>query len=280
MPDIVSIITSNICSSISESLNDKVKTKLEMSEMKTQLKEVFFNYEKEYDLEKIAIHLQLLVPQMVSYCSNPEGVSLSQKTEEIVDLLQVSSNKKSITTDMVYKVLNIVNRATNSTRSHDAKSIENRQEQRHAELTNDHSEIKIGIEDIKKELRNIHTESAPIEPTQNLRAQVVPISNNQYKVTIEAIREAVPGATFAFACKNDINDFYPILTGFYTCGQAVLSVNDGSCLNARLVTPMHIQVRPGFPCEFIIEYKEPLNDYSIWLMTSQSPPRYSKISII
>lgn len=280
MPDIVSIITSNICSSISESLKDKVKTKVEMAEMKTQLNEVFSNYEKEYDLEKISIHLQSLVPQMISYCLNSNGISLSQKVEEIVDLLQVSSDKKSVTADMVDKVLNIVNETVNSIRSHDAKSIENRQEQRHSELINDHKELKTDIKDIKKELKKMHSGSKNIDPAENLIARIVPISNNRYSVTIEAIHAVAPLSTFAFGSSNDFDDFGLVLTGEYSCGTDILQFKNGKCLNAWTFTPKHIQVRPGFPCEFIVEYKAPLTDYSIWIMTSQSPPKYSKISII
>lgn len=280
MIDIVSIITSNICGSIFEFLKDKYQTRKELNEMEAQLKNVFSNYENNIDLEKISVHLQALIPQMVCYCKNPCGVSMSKKIVEYVDLLQVSVDKESSTKAMVGEVLGIVNNAVNSVRTHDAKSIENRQEQRHEELLSDNNEIKEGIKDIKNELKDISFGTNKIHPSENLRAKIVSIADDQYSVTIEAIRDAVPFATFAFACANNIDDFYLVLSGYNTCGQDVLKFQDGSCLSARTVTPLHTQVRPGFPYEFIVEYKTNLNDCCIWLKTSQAPSRYVEIPII
>ena len=280
MIDITSIIASNICGSIFNFLKDKYQTRKELNAMEEQLRKLFSDYEKEIDLEKISVHLQALVPQMISYCEAPNGVPLTKKVNEYVDLLQVSASNQSATNVMVGKVLTIINNAVNSVRSHDAKSIENRQEQRHEELISDNIEIKTGIKDIKNELKDISMEISRINPAENLKAKIVSISYNQYSITIEAIRDAVPFATFAFACSNRIDDFYLVLSGCNTCGQDVLTLEDGRFLNARTVTPMHIQVRPGFPYEFIVEYKTLLKDCCIWIKTSQTPSQYVQIPIV
>lgn len=280
MLEIISIITSNICGSIFELLKDKYQTRKELNELEEQLNKVFSDYQEELDLEKVSVHLQRLIPQMISYCKNPNGVSLPQKVDEYVDMLPVSPNKQSSITSMVSKVLHIINNAVNSVRSHDAKSIENRQEQRHEELISDNIEIKAGIKDIRKEIREISTEIGKLDPAENLVAKIEQIADNQYGITIEAIRDAIPFATFAFACANDIDDFWLVLNGSNTCGRTVLNFEDGTYLNARTVTPMDVQVRPGFPYNFVVEYKDVLNDWCVWIKTSQSPSRYTRIPLI
>ena len=116
----------------------------------------------------------------------------------------------------------------------------------------------------------------------NLRARIRDISEDQIEVVIEAVRDAVPGAIFAFACANDFKDFGLVLTGEYSCGHDVLhfSNDEEYSLNAWTLMPQHIQVGPGFPCEFIVKHTAPLRDCRVFIMTSQRPPEYDMIPIV
>ncbi|MGN1225418.1 MAG: toll/interleukin-1 receptor domain-containing protein [Ruminococcus sp.] len=139
-----------------------------------------------------------------------------------------------------------------------------------------------GLDDAVEKMKSIiKSESTykPLENIQNLQANISIITEKEYKVTIQASLYAENNATFAFACKNNMNMFALSLTGAFSCGSDVLTFSDETTLNARTLTPMHMSVRPGFPLSFIVVAKEPLTSCNIFILKDAKKRRYECIPL-
>lgn len=118
----------------------------------------------------------------------------------------------------------------------------------------------------------------PMENLQNLKATINWISEAKCKVVIEAMLFAEQSPTFAFACSNE--DFHLILTGIFTTGRDVITFQDGTTLNAKTLTPMHQNVKPGFPCEFIVESSKKIENPIILILKDKTKIMYNTIPTV
>ena len=130
---------------------------------------------------------------------------------------------------------------------------------------------------MKKVIKSENTYE-PLERLQNLQAKITWLSECKCKVTIEATLFAEQSTTFAFACSN--NDFHLVLTGTFTTGSDELTFQDGTILKARTLTPMHQNVKPGFPCEFLIESSQKIENPVILILKDNTKRMYHQIPII
>ncbi len=110
----------------------------------------------------------------------------------------------------------------------------------------------------------------PLEDVQNLSAEISMIKPNSYEVNVYAKYFSENSTTFLFACDKDINDFVLCLTGSFLCGQNIISFDNGRTLNARTLTPMHMNVKPGFPLNFIVDTNSPLTECYLFKLINAS----------
>lgn len=137
-----------------------------------------------------------------------------------------------------------------------------------------------GLDDtVEKMKKVVYSESTykPLENVQNLHASISVLSQTEYYVTIEASLFSENNATFAFACENNIEHFVLVLTGEFLCSSDILTFQDGSKLNARTLTPLHMNVRPGFPLNFTVKSTEPLTNCHIFILKDCTKRIYNLI---
>lgn len=139
-----------------------------------------------------------------------------------------------------------------------------------------------GIDDAVEKMKCIvksENNYRPLEDVQNLKAKLIKESDEHYLVRIEATTYTENGAVYAFACENDLNDFFLSLTGSFMCGTDVLKTGNGKVFNARTCSPMHMNVRPGFSLEFVVVAKQPLKNPKLYVLRNADLAQYEEIEM-